>query len=332
MFSRTTRREIATISYSANNTVSTQLTGVTGRIRRLWLRLEGSLTVTTAGTNYLQTRNPGTIVPSMTLRLNNSQVLKQGSWNDWLDRSYVFSKSPSGNSAVSAATAATYPFSSSCEWAFITPRAARPTDTILQLGPSDRLDMDVTWADDEALVAGSTTQSFATDPTITVIAEMEAYIPEVTPDPIGVYKEAVQEYSMGASALTNWQNAQLIVAPNLEYHSIILVQEDAAANTGRALESTITDVTLQQQGGGHVSQPFGLIEGDDLRVSANQRLRLVDSTSAGIYPVLFQPDNEGRVTYNLDTTGLDDLRFILNAGAPTTAGFLRVLTQTIERF
>ena len=91
MFSRTTRREIATIDYSANNTITTQLTGLTGRVRALYAVLEGTLVVSTAGTNYLQTRNPGTLIPSLTLRLNNSQVLKQGAWNDWRDRGYCFS-------------------------------------------------------------------------------------------------------------------------------------------------------------------------------------------------------------------------------------------------
>ena len=151
MFSRTTRREVATVAYSANNSVTTQLTGLTGRVRALYAVLEGSLTITTAGTNYLQTRNPGTLIPSLTLRLNNSQVLKQGNWNDFRDRGYCFTKLGE-ETKVTAATAATYPFVSRCVLPFITPRSAKPVDTILQLGTNDRLDLDLTFADDEALV------------------------------------------------------------------------------------------------------------------------------------------------------------------------------------
>jgi len=338
MFNRTTRREIATIAYSANNMVTTQLTGVTGRIRSLYLVVEGSLLVSTAGTNYLQTRNPGTLIPSLTLRLNNSQVLKQGAFNDWRDRAYCFTKTPA-QTAVAAKTAATYPFISRITWPFVTPLGGKPTDTILQLGPNDRLDLDVSWGSEEDIIASSTSQSFSVAPTLTVVAEMEAYIrPDPangvagTPDPIGIYKEQTTEWNIGASAVSNWQNATLIVAPNLEYHSIILVEEDAVANTGRALVSTITDITLQTQGGGYVSQPYGLVEGLDNQTWYNERRRLVDSVATGIYPVTFQPDNEGRITYNLDSTGLDDARFHLTIGDPGTNGFLRVLTQTIERF
>jgi len=331
MFSRTTRREIATIDYSANNTITTQLTGLTGRVRALYAVLEGTLVVSTAGTNYLQTRNPGTLIPSLTLRLNNSQVLKQGAWNDWRDRAYCFTKTGE-ETKVTAATAATYPFISRINLPFITPRGAKPIDTILQLGTNDRLDLDITFADDEALIASTTAQSFSVSPTVTIVAELEAYIPEVTPDPIGVYKESTTEWNIGAAAVANWQTPVLIVAPNLEYHSIIMVEEDAVANTGRARVSTITDVTLQQQGGGYVSQPFGLIEGNDMQHWYNQRNRLVDSVRTGVYPICWQADAEGRVTYNLDTTSLSHLNLQLNIADPGANGYLRVLTGSIERF
>jgi hypothetical protein len=258
-------------------------------------------------------------------------VLKQGAWNDWRDRVYCFTKTGE-ETKVTAATAATYPFVSRVILPFNTPRSAKPIDTILQLGTNDRLDLDLTFADDEALVASSTTQSWATTPTVTVVGEIEAFIPDVTPNPIGVYKESTTEWNIGASAVSNWQNATLIVAPNLEYHSIIMVEEDAVANTGRARVSTITDVTLQQQGGGYVSQPFGLIEGLDMQHWYNQRNRLVDSVRTGVYPICWQADAEGRITYNLDTSSLDDLRLILTIADPGANGFLRVLTGTIERF
>jgi hypothetical protein len=270
--------------------------------------------------------------------LNNSQVLKQGAWNDWRDRAYCFTKTPE-ETKVTAATAATYPFISRITLPFITPRSAKPIDTILQLGTNDRLDLDVTWADDSALVASSTTQSLSVSPTITIVAEIEAYIPPDpaagiagTPPPIGVYKESTTEWNIGASAVSNWQNATLIVAPNLEYHSVIMVEEDAVANTGRARVSTITDVTMQQQGGGYVSQPFGLVEGLDMQHWYNQRNRLVDSTRTGVYPICWQADAEGRITYNLDTSDLDDLRMILTIADPGADGYLRVLTGSIERF
>lgn len=327
---RTVRRRIATISYDANNTTSTHLTGVTGRIRRLWLELTGNLVIATAGTNYEQARNPGTLVSNLLLRLNNQQVLKLGNWNDWLDRSYVFSKL-AAQTTISTTTAATYPFASRIDWPFITPGGARPIDTILQLGPNDRLDLDVTWANDASLVANTTAQT-VNSVQIDVIAEMESYIPGRTPDPIGLYKESTTEHPIGAAADANFQQVQFVTAPGLEYHHMILVEEDLVANDGRTLVNTINSLTLTQQGGGHVSQPLGIISGDELQHSVNQRRRLVDPVRTGVYPILFQGDNEGRITYNLDSTNLDDLRFILDIADPGASGYIRALTGTIERF
>jgi hypothetical protein len=332
MIARTGTRKVATVAYSANNTVRTQLTGVTGRIKRLWLELGASFTVTTAGTNYAQARNPGTLVPQILLMLNGTVVLKQGAWNDWIDRAYAMRKLPA-ESAASAA-AATYPIASRIELPFNLPMGSRGVDSILQLGPDDRLDLIITWADDTALVADSTTQSFATDPTIDVIADMEAYLgPNAHGgSPLGRYTEVVSEHAIGAAAVADFQDVQLVTAPGREYHHLILVCEDQVANTGRTLVSCLTDVTLQQQGGGNQSQPVGIKSGLELQHIYNQHHRLVDGVRTGVYPIHFPGDNDGRITYGLDSTNLDDLRFLLNVADPGASGFVRCLQGTFERF
>jgi hypothetical protein len=328
---RTITRRVATVNYSANSTVQTQLTGVTGRLRRIFLEMQGSLLVTTAGTNYAESRNPGSLVPSLMLRLNHQVVLKQGAWKDWLDRSYVFNGQLPAQVACDA-TADTDAFRSRIELPFITPRGARPIDTVLNLGPDDRLDLDITFADDNALVNSSTLQSLSVAPTINVVAEMEAHIEGITPDPVGLYRETAFETNPGAGANTDYQSLQMTTAPGLEYHHLVIVQEDAVVNTGRTLEGTITDLTLQQQGGGQLSQPFGIISGEQLQHDFNVRHRCIDAVRTGVYPVVFQAAYEGRWNYNLDSTNLDDLRFIVNYSAPTTNAFFRVLQGTIERF
>jgi len=330
MIARTVTRRVGTVTYAANQTVQTQLTGVTGRLRRLFLELKGSLTVATAGTNYAEARNPGSLVPSLMLRLNHQTVLKQGKWNDWIDRAKVFYKTPA--EVQCDASADTDAFRSRIELPFVTPMGARPIDTVLNLGPDDRLDLDVTFGDDTSLVNSSTAQSLSVTPTINIIAEMEAHIEGVTPDPVGIYRETAFETNPGSGANTDYQGLQMTTARGLEYHHLIIIQEDAVANTGRTLEGTITDLTLQQQGGGQVSQPVGIISGEQLQHDWNLRMAKVDSVHTGLYPVMFQPAFEGRMTYNLDSSDLDDLRFILNYAAPTTGAYFRVLQGTIERF
>jgi len=292
--------------------------------------MKGSLLVSTAGTNYAEARNPGSLVPSIMLRLNHQTVLKQGRWNDWVDRDKVFHKAQA--QTVCSAAAATYAFRSRINLPFITPMGARPIDTVLNLGPDDRLDLDLTFGSDTNLVNSSTAQSLSVTPTINVIAEMEAHIEGVTPDPVGIYRETAFETNPGSGANTDYQGLQMTTARGMEYHHLIIVQEDNVANTGRTLESTITDLTLQQQGGGQVSQPVGIIGGEQLQYDFNVRNNKADSVPTGIYPILFQPNFEGRMTYNLDSSDLDDLRFLVDLAAPTTNAYLRVLQGTIERF
>lgn len=325
MIARTMLRRILTIPYNENNTVTHRL-DVTGRIRRLFLELRGTITESGGGGGDVLAQNPGTLVPSMQLFLNHSDMLKQGRWLDWVDRGYCLEKLPA-EVAVAAPDGA-YNIASRIEWPFITPLGARPIDTVLEIGQNDRLDIQLTWGDEASL--GDGTLTWNTEPTVDVIAE-------ITNDPnlppaIGLYKESAFEEAVGTDANANYQGLQMVTGPGLNYHHLIVVSEDNLADVCRTKLSNITDLSLQQTGQGVVSQPVGVISGDELQHDFNTNFVKVDAVRTGVYPVMFQPAFEGRMTYNLVTADLDDLRFIINHALFTTSGYFRVLQGTVEPF
>ena len=320
---RTLYRRIASIAYSANNTVTTQLQ-VTGKVRRLFLELTGTWNET-AGTGTAITQNPGTLVPGLTLRFNDATILKQGRWLDWIDRQFVFKKLPA--QVAAAAAIAAYAIRSRLEMPFITPMAIRPIDTILVVGDNDRLDLDVTWADENQLI-DSPTGSFTTAPQINVVAEM---VNDVQVEPVAVYKEgAIEVGGLGTTANTDFQGIQPVVGPGINYHHLILVSEDLAATTLRAKVSNLNQISLQSTGGGLVTTPYGQVSGAQNQNDFNVHMAKVDGVRAGVYPVLFQPEFEGRMTYNLVTADLNDLRFLIDHATYATDGVIRCLTGSVE--
>lgn len=324
---RSLTRRIATVAYSANNVVPNQLL-VTGKIRSLTLQLSGTLNVTGGGGTAIS-QNPGTLVPSITLRYNEQSILKQGRWIDWVDRGYTFLKLP--NQTAAAAGVASYAIESTIELSFITPGGAKPDDTILVIGDNDRLDLDVQWTDENSLLSGGT-KAWTTNPSINVVADM---INDPNVQPIAVYKEGAFEVgSLGTAANTNFQGLQPTTGPALNYHHLIVVTEDNAATSLRAKVSNVNQIELQQSGQGIQTTPFGQISGNVMleRFNLNgwQQKPRIDATRAGVYPVLFQPHYAGRLTYNLNTADLDDLRFIINQAAFATDGVDRVVWGTVE--
>jgi hypothetical protein len=319
MSQRTIRRTILSITAVAGATVQHRL-DVSGKIRRLFLVMSGAFTPGASATEVPQ--NPGTFIPQMSLMFNHETILKQGRWLDWVDRGYVFSKLPA-ESTVAHGTATLQSFISRIEWPFCTPGGRNPVDTVLHVKPTDRLDINLTFGAATSITGGANA-ALTTPPTIRVVAE----ISNADPDPIALYKEAASEDSVGTDANTGYE-FPLVVGPNLAYHHLIPVTEDNASGV-RTKVSALNGFRLQQSGNGEISNPFGTVEGLDLQHSFNQEHGKSDSVRTGVYPVLFQPQYDGMLTFNLMTRGLNDLRFIADHDAFTTNGVFRVLQGTIE--
>lgn len=325
MAQRTTRRKIATVNYSANQTVTEDLK-VSGKIRRLWLELSGVNTVTTVGSPTVVARNPGSLISNLSLTLDRDITLKSGRWNDWRDRQYMFSKLPAETAEASATGATT--IASRIQLPFLTPNSIRPVDTVLDMDAHQSLEIAITWGDEDSLLNGATTQAFTTNPTVDVIAEISRF----DPAPVARYIErAFDSNSLGTSANTDLQ-LELNTGPRVNYHHLLLVAEDNPGAAGRSLVSTaLNSVLIEQQGAGEVSNPFGKISGDEL-----QHMYDVDfsreGVQTGLYPIEFQGQFDGRATFNMSTAGLNDLRIRIDHAAFTTDGYIRTVYGTYEPF
>ena len=321
---RTIRRRVLTIPYQANSLVREEIP-ISGKVRRLFLKLVGTLDITVEATAALA-QNPGTLIPSLSIILDREIVLKQGRWNDWRDRMYAHYKLPA--ETADAITVDETTILSTIIIPFITPLAGKPVDTVLDMDAFQRLDIEVQWGDENSIVAGGT-KAWTTDPEIQIVAEISSF----DPPPEGLYKElAFDSDGLGTAANTNLQ-LELVTGPRLDYHHVFLSAEDVVANSGRTKVATaINSLTLQQQGAGESSNPFGLVSGYEMQYIFDQLFATVDGIQTGLYYIPFQGQFDGRNTFNLATAGLDDLRLIIDHAAFTTAGIIRTMYGTIERF
>ena len=311
----------AVIAYAANQPQTVRLL-VSGFVRALWLELTGTLNVTVLGTAV--NRTPGTLVPTITTMLNGTEIYHSGRWNDWVDRGYMFFKAPAQTAATGGV--ASTAIASRIRLPFITPWAVRPSDTVLYLTNNDRLEVQVTWADENSQVTGGT-KAWTTNPQITVI-------PEVTTEdgqPIAKYKElALDSNALGVAANTDL-NIPLTVGPKIAYHHLGLVAEDIPAAGRVPVTTLLNSVQLRQTSNGFTSQPFGPMTGSQIANEYDTYFNRA-GVQTGIYPVVFQPRYDGRTNFNLDTSDLSDLRWIINHAGFTTDGRIRTLIGRVERF
>lgn len=323
---RTTRRRIATIDYAANQVVRTELP-ISGKVRRLFLELSGTLDVTGAGGTVVA-RNPGTLIPSLSIFLDREELLKQGRWLDWRDRMYMHNKLPAEVPDTAAVNATA--IASRIQIPFLTPVSARPVDTVLDMDAHQRLDIEVQWGDENSILSGGTKSFVAGNgvaPTIDVIAEISRF----DPAPIATYKElAFDSGALLAVANPNLE-LELVTGARKAYHHILLVAEDNPGVAGRTLAATaLNEIRIQQQGAGEISDPFGRISGVQQQNDFDTLFRTVDGVQVGLYPIPFQGEFDGRKTFNLDSAGLDDLRILIDHAAFATAGTIRVVHGLVE--
>ncbi len=325
---RTTRREIATIPYRANQLVREQLQ-VSGKVRKLFLKLSGTLNVTDDTGATQVGRNPGTLIPYLALFADREILLKSGRWNDWRDRMWFHFKLPADTAVPVVVTIAEHAFVATIQIPFITPQGARPVDTVLNMDAFQRLDLEIQWADEDALVDGGV-KAFSVDPVVSVIADVS----RLDPDPVALYKEnAFDSTLLGDAANTDLQ-LELVVGPRINYHHICLIAEnDAGAGAGRVLAATaMNEILVQQSARGELSYPYGPVDGAQLQNDYVTWFTRVNAVQTGTYPISFQGNYDGRNTYNLATGNpvLDDLRLRIDHAGFDNEGTIRVLNGTVE--
>lgn len=323
---RTTRREITTIPYRANQMVREQLQ-VSGKVRKLFLKLSGTLNVTDDTDAVVVGRGPGTLISALNIFADREILLKSGRWNDWRDRMWFHFKLPVDTNVQ--ATIAEHAFVATIQIPFITPQAARPVDTVLNMDEFQRLDLEIQWGDENSLLY-SGTKAFSVDPVVEVIADVS----RMDPDPIALYKEnAFDSVPLEDAANTDLQ-LEMVVGPRINYHHVCLIAEnDAGAGAGRVLAATaLNQILLQQSARGELSYPYGPVSGVQLQMDYVTWFTRVNAVQTGTYPISWQGNYDGFNSYNLATGNpvLDDLRLRVDHAAFSDAGWLRVLNGTVE--
>lgn len=323
---RTTRRRIASIPYRANQMVREQLQ-VSGKVRKLFLKLHGSLNITDITSAVAVGRNPGTLVPYLSIFADREILLKSGRWNDWRDRMWFHFKIPADTGVTAAVS--DQPFVATIQIPFITPQGARPVDTVLNMDSFQRLDLEIQWGDENSLLYLGT-KAFSVDPVIDVIADVS----RLDPDPIALYKEnAFDSPALGTAANTDLQ-LELVVGPRINYHHLALIAEnDAGAGAGRVLAATLlNDIRIEQSARGELSYAYGPVSGAEIQHDTSTWFQRVNAIQTGTYWIPFQGNYDGRQTYNLATGNpvLDDLRFRIDHAGFANQGYIRVLNGTVE--
>jgi hypothetical protein len=314
---RTSWRHVDTIPYQANSPQRREL-DISGYVRRLWLHLSGTLNVTVGGGTAI-TRNPGTLVPNLTLYRNSEEILKQGRWNDWRDRQYMY-YGKIATEVQAAAGVAAYAISSWICLPFETPMARQPQDTVLSLGAQEKLELEVQWGDENSLLAAGT-KAWTVNPTIRVLADISRW----DLNPVAVFKETSFETPSLGAVLNTDLNIELVTGPLRNIQNILLVCEDNVAVSLRNLEDRINFLRLTSTGGGREENVMGQLSGFEQQAYVDTLFGTVPGIQTGMYPIPFQGLNSGMASYNLSTAGLSDLRFHIDHAAFTTQGFIRVL-------
>jgi hypothetical protein len=287
------------------------------------LHLTGNLDVTGGGGTAI-TRNPGSIIPALTIYRNSEEVLKTGRWNDWRDRSYMYyGKIPT--EVVAAVGVAAYAISSWICIPFETPMARQPQDTVLSLGAKEKLEIEIQWADENSLISGGT-KVWLTEPTIRIAAEISRW----DLNPVAQFKETAFETSGLGTAVNADLNIEIVTGPLRNIHSILLLAEDNAATSLRALVDIITFLRLETNGGGRLENVMGAISGFEQQAFIDTKFGSVPGIQTGMYPIPFQGLSGGMASFALSTAGLSDCRFHINHAAFATDGHFRVLEQIWE--
>lgn len=319
---RTSWRHVLTLPYQANAPIRREIP-VSGYIRRFWLKMRAVLDVTVEADAALA-RNPGTLIPNLTIFRNGEEVLKMGRWNDWIDRSYMYyGKIPT--QLIAALAVAEYPIRSFITIPFITPMARQPQDTVLSIGAQEKLEIEVQWRDEDALVTGGT-KAFTTDPEVRILAEISRW----DLNPVAVFKETSFETStLGTVANADLQ-IPLVTGPLTNYHSLLLVAEDNVADSLRTLVDEINTLWLQSNGGGRIENIVGPVDGIEQQYYIDTMITSVPGVQTGLYPLPFQGMFDGMASFAVSTAGLSDLRLIVDHGTFDTDGYIRILQSLWE--
>jgi hypothetical protein len=278
--------------------------------RSIILNLEGTLTITTAGSPVLYTGGLGSALKAIArveLIANGRDTIKSIS-GDAIGMKNMFLMGTKPVLTETLITAAAHPFGGIIKLPLAMPRSIREIDTLLNSGILSTLELRVTY--------GAVDCMFSTAPTTYAMtkADVEVHIDEAIrldgkDEPYSAYKELYIEKTVAAASA----EFQILLPVGNRYRGF-LIETESDGEMANTIVNTVqiksgTDVFFKKQM--DVIQGQNAIDYD-----------LEAQTFVGYGYVDFCP--EGRLVDALNASGLSSLEMILDVSAPGTIDKVRI--------
>ncbi len=284
-------------------------------IRNLSLNVEGSLTISTAGSPVLKTGGVGSALKNIArveIIANGRDTIKSISADAIAAKNmFLFGTKPV--LTETGITAATHPFGGIIKLPFAMPRSIREIDTLLPSGRLSTLELRVTYGADGAM--------FATEPTAFTIDSLDVEVHanesirlDGRDEPYSTYKELFIEKTITAAS----DAFQILLPVGNRYRGFLLETE----SDGNLVNTILNKMTLKSGTDVYRSKKADVIQGENAI-----DYDLEAQTFVGLYYIDFTP--EGRMVDALDATGLSSLEFELDVSAPGTTDKIRIYPDEI---
>lgn len=302
-------RRVGKTTYVASTPVSIDMPRK-NLYRSIILNLEGTLTITTAGSPVLKTGGLGTAlkpIARVELVANGRDTLKSLS-GDAIGMKNMFLFGTKPVLTETGLSAAAHPFGGIIKLPLAMPRSVREIDTLLNSGKLSTLELRITY--------GAVGCMFSTAPTTYAMtkADVEVHVDEAIrldgkDEPYSAYKELYIEKDVAAAST----EFQILLPVGNKYRGFLL---EAESDTNM-VNTIITRVTIKSGTDVFFSKYMDVIQGQNAI-----DYDLEAQTFVGYGYVDFCP--EGRMVDALDATSLSSLEMILEVAHPGTTDKVRV--------
>jgi len=316
------RRKHVSVAYSANNKVSEQLSR--GMIfRQLMLNLSGAITTSAGGDNdAADVRKAGEwgAVQRIDIIANGSDVIKSISgealW--WLNR-FMFGQAPE-ESALIGAGGDDPTFDSTLILPFWMPRAIKPFDTALDARRLSDLRIEVTWGDQNDVLAPAGASAFGTAPTLDVYS-LESFNP---PSNVAFNQWRVWTIEETITAAATEHQIKLpvghiyrgfLINTYSDDVDVATILNNAKLRSGTTVFADVSEEILKAdyvQSNGVAPAP-----GRNATKSSDDGWYMLDLVT------------DGRLAEGIDTLGFSELELVFDVNAPGTTDKIKIWPQQI---
>lgn len=311
-------RLIDTVAFTAGARVPVDIQVPQTFMRRLLLRVFGSLNIaagTTDGVPHVD--GAANLIRSLEL-LVDGKTLKQGSGASFFRLAQLYHQTVGRNTGITSGAVATYPFEALIPILFESPSSVAPTDTFLDGRDLTSIDLNLTWGDaqPDLIIGGDRDETFSVPP------QCEIYVVETEPFVTrgGFWGLREVETTLGGVLTSTGTRLQVPFTPGAVMRAIQLRGVDGS----NLSDTVINRITARLNGG---DQPLRDLAGALVQDEA-QHLFGIDTRPVGYYHL--ELAEAGRVL----STGLGAQRKLnaidLILDTTVGAGATSIVAHTVE--